>query len=78
MFMFCMLIKDSVLCSLTVLSLINFVGGIGIKVGPVQVLRVYWGMEVKSHSFLTSAVGGGEWSTSSVVDFSPGKNLGTL
>jgi len=40
------------------------VEGSGINVGPVQVVGDYWGMEVMSQPFLTSAVGGGERPTS--------------
>ena len=64
MFMFCTLIKESILCTSNSITIGNDVEGSGIKVDPVQIMRAYWGMEVMSQSFLTSAVGGGEWSTS--------------
>jgi len=33
-----------------------------------------WGMEVKLHAFLTSALDGGKWSASRPCRFTPGKS----
>jgi hypothetical protein len=35
-------------------------------------MRAYWGVEVQLHAFLTSTLGGGEWSVSRPCYFTPG------
>jgi hypothetical protein len=40
--------------------------------------EAYWGVELQLHAFLTSALDGGEWSTSRSGCFTPGERaLGT-
>jgi hypothetical protein len=34
-------------------------------------MKTYWGMEVKLHAFLTSALDGGEWSASRPASYTP-------
>jgi hypothetical protein len=42
-------------------------------------IKMYWGVEIQLHAFVTSVLGGGEWSASHSGDFIPlGKGLGEL
>jgi hypothetical protein len=36
-------------------------------------MKTYWGVEVKLHAFLNSALDGGEWSASRLGHFTPGE-----
>jgi hypothetical protein len=38
-------------------------------------IKLYVGMEVKLHAFLTPVVGGGEWSSPHACLFTPGKEV---
>jgi hypothetical protein len=40
---------------------------------PDHAVKAHGGIEVQLHSFLTSALDGGEWSTSRLGRFTPGK-----